>query len=96
MTDVQTTQIQISQNFTRLDLEQQGILTWPIWTKEVSEFAWTYGETETCYLLEGEVLVTPDGGEPVRISQGDLVVFPSGLSCTWKILQPVKKHYSFG
>ncbi|HEY9650346.1 MAG TPA: cupin domain-containing protein, partial [Coleofasciculaceae cyanobacterium] len=49
-----------------------------------------------CYLLEGEVIVTPDDGEPVQFGKGDLVTFPAGMSCTWKILQDVRKHYRFG
>ena len=24
------------------------------------------------------------------------IVFPAGLSCTWKVLESVKKHYRFG
>ena len=68
---------------------------WPIWNKETSFFPWTYESQETCYLLEGEVIVTPDGGEPVNIAKGDLVIFPAGMSCTWDIRQTVKKHYSF-
>ena len=35
-------------------LEELGVFGWPIWTKEESEFPWTYDATETCYLLEGE------------------------------------------
>ena len=77
-------------------LDQAGVFSWPVWTKEVSTFPWTYGEEETCYLLEGEVVVTPDGGEPVSIRKGDLVTFRSGLSCTWEIKRPVRKHYRFG
>jgi uncharacterized cupin superfamily protein len=96
MTDRQTPQIQVTHSPSLVDLEQQGVFTWPIWTKEISEFPWTYGETETCYLLEGEVVVTPKDGEPVRIKQGDLVIFAEGLSCIWQILQPIKKHYRFG
>ncbi len=42
------------------------------------------------------VIVTPDGSDPIRIGQGDLVVFPAGLSCTWKIISDVRKHYTFG
>lgn len=76
-------------------LNQLGVSKWPIWTKETSEFPWTYGEQETCYLLEGEVIVTPDGGEPVQFGKGDLVIFPAGMSCTWNILQDVRKHYHF-
>ena len=77
-------------------LEQLGVFNWSIWSKEVSEFPWTYDEPETCYFLSGDVIVTPDGGEPVTMGQGDLVTFPAGMNCTWKINQAVKKHYKFG
>ena len=76
-------------------LNQLGVKKWPIWTKEASEFSWVYDSTETCYFLEGEVVVTPQKGAPARFGKGDLVVFPEGLSCTWKILKDVKKHYKF-
>ena len=77
-------------------LAELGVKTWPIWTKEVSEFPWHYDTPETCFFLEGQVTVTPKGGEPVTIGQGDLVTFHEGLSCTWNIHVPVKKHYQFG
>ncbi|MBV5261021.1 cupin domain-containing protein [Synechococcus moorigangaii CMS01] len=70
--------------------------TWGIWTKEVSTFPWYYDEAETCYFLEGEVTVIPEGGEPVMLGKGDLVTFAAGLACTWQITKAVKKHYSFG
>jgi hypothetical protein len=89
-------EIQIERQPSQERLNQLGVSSWPIWTKEVSEFPWTYDEQETCYLLEGEVVVTPDGGEPVQFGKGDLVTFPAGMSCTWKILQDVRKHYYFG
>ncbi len=73
-----------------------GVSNWPIWTKETSEFPWSYDDRETCYLLEGEVEVTPEGGETVKFGKGDLVIFPLGMSCTWRILKDVKKHYKFG
>jgi hypothetical protein len=31
--------------------------------------------------LAGEVIVTPEGSEPVKIEAGDLVVFPAVMSC---------------
>lgn len=91
-----TTNIKIEHQSSKKDLEELGVFNWSIWTKEVSEFPWTYDEAETCYFLEGDVVVTPDGGEPVTMGQGDLVTFPSGMSCTWKINSPVRKHYTFG
>lgn len=88
--------IQVIHNPDTATLEDLKVKSWPIWTKEVSEFPWTYGDSETCYFLEGDVVVTPDGGEPVAMGQGDLVTFPAGMSCTWKIQGAVKKHYKFG
>jgi uncharacterized cupin superfamily protein len=76
-------------------LKELGVKGWPIWTKEASEFPWTYDSQETCYFLEGDVVVTCDDGETVSVGKGDLVTFPRGLTCTWKVQQAVKKHYTF-
>lgn len=89
-------QIQIEHQPSEAKLKSMGIFSWPIWTKEVSEFPWTYDLSETCYFLEGDVVVTPENGVPVEMGQGDLVTFPAGMSCTWKIRKNVKKHYTFG
>lgn len=78
------------------ELKVLGVLDWPIWEKEVSEFPWHYDEREVCYLLEGDVEVTPEGGETVRFGTGDLVTFPAGMDCRWNILTAVRKHYRFG
>jgi len=77
-------------------LQQLGVADWPIWSCGVSTFPWTYDEQETCLLLEGDVTVTPDGGEPVRFGAGDLVTFAAGLSCSWDVHAAVRKHYRFG
>jgi uncharacterized cupin superfamily protein len=74
-------------------LRELGVHDWPIWTKETSEFPWTYDGRETCYFLEGEVEVTPEEGNTVTMGKGDLVTFPSGMRCTWKIRSDVRKHY---
>lgn len=76
-------------------LKKMGVFTWPIWTKEASRFPWTYDSTEECYLLEGEVFVETKDGEKVTFGKGDFVSFPKGLSCTWEVKKPVKKHYNF-
>ena len=75
------------------ELEGQGVLEWPIWEKEVSRFDWHYDSEETCYLLEGRVEVTTPDGQAVTFGAGDMVHFPAGLSCTWDISVPVKKHF---
>lgn len=88
--------IQIISSPDEAQLARLGVRSWPIWSKEASEFPWTYDEREMCYLLEGEVEVTPQNGRPVTIRAGDLVTFPQGMSCSWRILNDVRKHYQFG
>ena len=66
----------------------------PTWGCEVSEFDWHYDSNEICWLTEGEVTVTYDGGK-ATFGAGDYVEFPQGLSCVWKVTKPVKKHYEF-
>jgi hypothetical protein len=77
-------------------LRQLGVEDWPSWSAGVSRFPWTYDMTETCYVLAGEVVVTPDGGAPVTVQAGDLATFPAGMSCTWDVRAPIRKHYRFG
>jgi uncharacterized protein len=76
-------------------LEELGILKCPTWSKEPSTFPWTYSSQETAYILEGEVTVTTSQGDSVDFSAGDLVIFPSGLSCTWHVKKTLRKHYLF-
>lgn len=88
-------EIKIVKQPDRKSLENMDVKSWSVWAETVSEFPWHYPETETCYILEGKVIVTPDGGSPVEIEAGDLVTFPKGMHCTWTIVRDVKKHYRF-
>ena len=76
-------------------LEELGVKSWPIWEKEASEFDWHYDSRETCYLIEGKVVVETDD-QTVEFGAGDLVTFPEGLDCVWKVKEDVKKHYKMG
>ena len=70
---------------------------WPVWEEDVSQFEWHYDERETCYMPEVRVRVEPtDGGAPVELGPGDIVTFPEGLDCTWKVQRPVGEHHRFG
>ena len=75
-------------------LNDLKVTSWPIWTKEVSTFDWHYDDKEICYFLEGDVVVATEAGS-VSMGKGDLVTFAKGLSCTWTVNQPVRKHYKF-
>jgi hypothetical protein len=76
------------------EMIEMGVRSWPIWSCEVSEFDWEYSDEESCLLLDGEVEVNSEF-EVVRFSAGDFVIFPRGLRCHWKVIRPVRKHYSF-
>lgn len=88
-------EIKVERQVGEARLKALGVSSWPTWGAPASEFPWTYDATETAYVLEGQVIVTPDGGNPVEFGAGDLVTFPAGMSCTWKILKAVRKHYRF-
>ena len=78
------------------ELEKMNIKSWGTWTKETSEFDWSYEDTETCYIIDGEVEVTDsESGEKIDFKTGDLVQFKSGLKCVWNVKKPVRKYYSF-
>jgi uncharacterized cupin superfamily protein len=87
------TQIIVETNPDAARLASLGVDHWPIWEKEASEFPWEYFEQEISYILEGRAIVTPEGGEPVEITKGDLVTMPSELICKWKVVEPIRKRY---
>jgi len=84
----------IVENLSPERINEKGINSWPIWTKEVSRFDWTYTGDEECLILNGEFTVETDEGS-FNIKPGDFVTFKDGLKCTWDITVPVKKHYNF-
>lgn len=76
-------------------LEALGVSGWETWEAEVSKFEINFDETEVAYILEGEIIVTPKGGSPVRIVPGDLVSFHAGLDSDWEVVKPLRKHWSY-
>jgi len=73
------------------------VFDWGQWGCGVSRFPWTYDDSESCYLLAGQVTVIPNDKnlKPVSFGKGDFVTFPAGMSCTWDVTEPVQKHYMF-
>ena len=51
------------------------------------------GNTETMMLLAGLVRITPAGGDPVELGEGDVFVLPKGWSGRWDVLETVRKFY---
>ena len=86
-------EIIVESNPDQARLDSLGVTKWPTWEKEVSVFPWFFPEQEIAYILDGECVITPEGGEPVIFGKGDLVTFPAGMRCSWEVKQPLHKHY---
>jgi len=77
-------------------LDKKGVFGWGTWGCPASKFPWTYDSSESCYLLAGQVTVTPsDGRKAATFGKGDYVTFPAGMSCTWDVTEAVEKHFMF-
>lgn len=88
-------QIKIEKNPSEARLQELGVAGWEIWECPVTEFRLDFDETEKAYVLEGEIIVTPDGESPVTVVAGDYVEFPIGLNSFWQVTKPLRKHYSY-
>lgn len=89
-------EIEVVKNPSKDFLESKGVFSWGTWGCEASTFPWTYSDNESCYLLKGQVTVTPtDGRKPATFGKGDFVTFPAGMSCTWDVSEAVHKHFMF-
>ena len=81
---------------TEEELKRLDVESWGTWNKEVSEFDWSYDDTETCYILDGDIEVTDSKtGDKIQFTKGDLVQFEKGLNCVWNVKKPVRKYFSF-
>ena len=83
----------VEKNPAQAKLDELKVTKWPTWQKEISTFDWVFPEQEIAYILEGECVITPNGGAPVSFGKGDLVTFPAGLKAVWQVNKPLHKHY---
>lgn len=52
------------------------------------------GYTEICTILSGRVTIEVEGQEPEQFGPGDVMVMPSGWKGVWRVLEPLRKHYT--
>lgn len=69
-----------------------GVHGWPVWKDSVGSRTLTHDAIEKSYFLAGRATLTPEGGEPVTVHKGDLVVVPAGR-CRWEVHETVRRHY---
>ena len=63
-----------------------------IWECTPGMFNWIHTD-ETATLVTGRVTVTPEGGEPIEVSAGDVVFFPEGTKTRWQVHETVRKAF---
>jgi uncharacterized cupin superfamily protein len=76
-------------------INSDGSIETGIWECETGTFPSgfdNYGEM--IYIVQGEMVCTPDGGEPFTLSEGDSCTFPKGWTGTWEVKRPIRKLYT--
>ena len=87
-------EIIVEKNLSDARKAELGIADWNIWDCPVMQFRLDFDEeSEHSYILEGEIVVTPDDGERVTVVHGDYVIFHKGLTSMWSVTKTLKKHY---
>ena len=64
------------------------------WSATPGTYHATYLAPEFVHMIDGEVVITPDGGKPVTVKGGDAFVVEKGFVGTWKIEKEVLKHFT--
>ena len=72
-----------------------GTMMSGIWDSTTGSWHATYTAYEYVVLITGRIVITPDGGTPVTVSAGDAFVVEKDFKGTWKIEEPVRKHFDF-
>lgn len=66
-----------------------------LWECSAGDFtAERVGYTEICTILAGRVTVEVAGAEPQDFGPGDVMVMPSGWVGTWRVHEPLRKHFT--
>ena len=65
------------------------------WEATPGTYHATYSAYEFVHMIEGKIIITPDGGTPVTVQAGDAFVVEADFKGTWEILETVRKHFDF-
>ena len=82
----------VAQTWIAAQADDQRV-TQGVWTCTAGKFTWDYGWDEFVMVLEGEAVVTPEGGKPLTLGVGDFGYFPMGLKVEWHVLKYIRKTF---
>lgn len=63
------------------------------WEATVGTYEATYTSWEFVHLMQGKIIITPEGGEPYTVAAGDAFVVEKDFKGTWEIVEDVRKHF---
>ena len=78
---------------TKAFADSTGAFTAGIWRSKPNRIQVNYTKNEFCYLIEGEVHLTPVDGETAIYRAGDAFVVPAGFKGAWVMPVAVAKYY---
>jgi hypothetical protein len=65
-----------------------------IWEASPGLSRWEFTDRgELIYVLEGRMVITEDGGDPVTLEPGSAASFPIGWQGTWEIQERIRKFF---
>jgi hypothetical protein len=62
-----------------------------VWDCTAGSFEWHYCQDETAVVISGEAFILDKQGAERRLGPGDVVFFPAGASCTWRVPERIRK-----
>lgn len=65
-----------------------------IWESDPGAWRIEYTEHEFCHILAGISRITPDGGKPITVKEGDAFAIPAGFRGIWEVVERTRKHYA--
>ncbi len=68
-------------------------VTQAVWECTAGKFRWEYTWDEFVMVLEGDAIITPEGGKPLTLRAGDFGYFPSGLKVEWHVPRYIRKTF---
>jgi uncharacterized cupin superfamily protein len=76
---------------TKLTTSNDGTSSVVVWECTPGSFKWDYCQDETAVIISGEAFITVEGGSERQLRPGDLVFFPAGSSCMWRVTAQIRK-----
>ena len=76
-------------------INSDGSIETGIWECDAGTFRSRFADYgEMIYIVQGEMVCTPDGGDSFTLAEGDSCTFPRGWSGTWDVKRPIRKLYT--